>query len=197
VLTLLRLVGHTGKVSFSLFKGFVVHPNDLVTKCMMGVLCTMPTDAPQPKIIAVSSSGLTPPGHAALPLPLKIFYSTLSIMHKDKICMERVVAHCAGWPWDPKRDGIAQEDILGEGWMARKGLPAPGSLKHVLIVRPALLTDGKCVGDEVKGTGKKPYRVSEKEFKGYTVSRKDIAHFVVDALDRWDEFENKRVNVGY
>jgi hypothetical protein len=51
---------------------------------------------------------------------------------------------------------------------------------------------------EAKGKDKLPYRVSEQELGGYTISRKDIAHFVVDALTRrWNEFENKRVNVAY
>ncbi|KAJ7268653.1 hypothetical protein B0H12DRAFT_1095949 [Mycena haematopus] len=187
--------------TFHLFKGFVQTPANLVTQCLLNVLCTMPTytDAPQPKIIVISSTGLTPSAHAALPILLKPLYGVvLAAPHKDKIGMEHAIAHCAGWTWDPKADGDVSEDILGAGWTQRKGLPAPGSLKRILVIRPALLTDGKCVADEVEAKGKgKGYRVSEQELGGYTISRKDTAHFVVDALTRWDEFENKRVNVAY
>ncbi|KAJ6498975.1 hypothetical protein C8R45DRAFT_99383 [Mycena sanguinolenta] len=184
---------------FQLTKGFVQTPPNLVTQCLLNVLCTMPTytSAPQPKIIVISSTGLTPSAHAALPLLLKPLYGVvLAAPHRDKIGMERAIAHCAGWTWDPKADGpVAESEILGEGWTQRKGLPTPGSLKRMLVVRPALLTEGKCVVDENKGKG---YRVSENELGGYTISRKDTAHFVVDALTRrWDEFENKRVNVAY
>ncbi|KAJ7902172.1 hypothetical protein B0H14DRAFT_2670236 [Mycena olivaceomarginata] len=189
--------------TFSVTKGFVQTPANLVTQCLLNVLCTIPEypDAPQPKIIVISSTGLTPSAHDALPCLLKPLYGVvLAAPHKDKIGMERAIAHCAGWTWDPKADGEVAEDILGEGWMERKGLPAAGSLKSMLVVRPALLTDGKCVADELvtKGKAKPAYRVGEQELGGYTISRKDVAHFVVDALTtRWDELRNKHVNVAY
>ncbi|KAJ7717037.1 hypothetical protein B0H16DRAFT_1388487 [Mycena metata] len=187
-----------GTPSFHILKGIVIEPHNLVTQCILNVLCTIPTYpfAPQPKIIAISSIGLTPSAHAALPWLIKPVYSALDIPHRDKVGLERVLAHCAGWTWT---DAEPAADITGEGWMEREGLPASGALKHVLVIQPALLTDGKCVAEEVKAKGKdkKPYRVSEQELGGYTISRKDLAHFVVDALARWDEFENKRVNVAY
>jgi hypothetical protein len=176
-------------------------PPNLVTQCLLNVLCTMPTHpgAPQPKIITISSTGLSPSAHASLPTLLKPLYSVvLTTPHKDKIGAERVIAHCAGWPWNPKTDGEPEAHILAAGWTQRPGLPAPSSLQRVLIIRPALLTDGKCMADEVAAKGKgKSYRVSEKELGGYTISRKDTAHFVVDALSRWEEFGNKCVNVAY
>ncbi|KAJ7497673.1 hypothetical protein FB451DRAFT_1212367 [Mycena latifolia] len=189
-----------GTPSFSILKGFVTKPDNLVTQCLLNVLCTMPTypDAPQPKIVVLSSIGLTPVAHAALPLPLKPLYSMMGVPHRDKVAMERVIAHCAGWAWDAKTDSEPAIDLMGEGWMERQGLPAPGTL-NALVIRAGLLTDGACVADKVeeKGTGKS-YRVSEEELGGYTLSRKDAAHFVVDAITRrWDEFGNKRVNVTY
>ncbi|KAJ7493416.1 hypothetical protein B0H11DRAFT_962109 [Mycena galericulata] len=189
-----------GTPSFSVTKGIVIEPRNLVTQCILNVLCTMPTysDAPQPRIIAISSTGLTPTAHAALPLLMKPMYTMLNVPHKDKVGLERVIAHCAGWAWNSEADGEPTADIMGERWMEREGLPGPGTLKHVLIIRPAFLTDGKCVADKVESTGKgKMYRVSENELGGYTISRKDIAHFIADALGRWDEFENKHVNVAY
>ncbi|KAJ6625832.1 hypothetical protein B0H10DRAFT_1782525 [Mycena sp. CBHHK59/15] len=191
-------VGGTPK--FHLLKGFVINPHNLVTQCLLNVLCTMPTysDAPHPRFIAVSSIGLSPASHAALPLALRPVYAMIAAPHRDKVGMERVIAHCAGWAWDLKTDGDPAVDIMGEGWAQRQGLPASGTLKRVLVVRPALLTDGECVADRVKETGKgKSYRVGEGELGGYTISRKDVAHFIADSLTRWDEFENKRVNVAY
>ncbi|KAJ7746829.1 hypothetical protein DFH07DRAFT_923958 [Mycena maculata] len=190
-----------GTPSFSILKGIVIDQPNLCAQSILNVLCTMPTyaDAPQPRIIVISSIGLTRTAHDALPHLIKPMYSMLNGPHRDKIGMERVLAHCAGWTWNSKADGEPGADIVGEGWRERPGLPAPGTLKRVLVIRPALLTDGKCVADKVAASGKekKTYRVSEEELGGYTISRKDTAHFVVDALARWDEFENKRVNVAY
>ncbi|KAJ6594473.1 hypothetical protein B0H19DRAFT_916713 [Mycena capillaripes] len=182
-----------------MFKGFVMDPPNPVTKCLLSVFCTMPKHTSPPKIIIFSSIGLTPAGHAALPALLKPLYGVvLAAPHRDKIGVERVVAHCAGWAWDPAVDGVVEADILADGWTTRAGLPEPGSLTEVLVVRPALLTDGKCKADERAAKGKgKMYRVGEGELGGYTISRKDAAHFVVNALSRWDEFRNKRVNVSY
>ena len=166
----------------------------------------MPRTSFQPKIVTISSTGLTRASHAALPLPLKPLYGyLLSVPHKDKVGAERVISHCAGWTWNTKDDGEPGEDLMGPGdWTKREGLPAPGSLKRVLVIRPALLTDGECIAEKEvsattkKGKRKEPYRVSDKELHGYTVSRKDVAHFVVDAVsNRWDEFENKCVSIAY
>lgn len=157
------------------------------------------TDAPQPKIVVLSSIGLTPVAHAALPLPMKPLYSMIAGPHRDKVGMERVVAYCAGWPWNAKTDSEPTTDIMGEDWMQRKGLPAPGTLQHALVIRAGFLTDGDCQADKVESGWKgRSYRVSEQELGGYSLSRKDAAHFVVDALTRrWSEFDNKRVNVTY
>lgn len=190
-----------GTPSFSITKGFVQNPHNLVTECLLNVLCTMPTyaHAPQPKIVALSSIGLGPAGFSALPFALKPLYAMIAIPHKDKLGMERAIAHCAGWAWNAKADSEPDAHFMGEGWTTRKGLPASGTLEHALIVRAGLLTDGPCVADQIAKTGKgKPYRVSEQELGGYTISRKDAAHFVVDALTRrWDEFNSKRVNLTY
>ncbi|KAJ7772662.1 hypothetical protein DFH07DRAFT_913526 [Mycena maculata] len=180
--------------SFSLTKGLVMKTPNLCTQCILNVLCTMPTSAhgPQPKLVVLSSTGLTPAAHKALPILLKPLYSMLGAPHRDKVAMERVIAHCAGWTWDPKRDSEPTVDLMGEGWTERSGLPSRGSL-DVLVVRAGWLTDGPCEADKGKG-----YRVSEQELGGYTISRKDAAHFVVDVLTRrWDEFSKKRVNLTY
>ncbi|KAJ7772676.1 hypothetical protein DFH07DRAFT_169415 [Mycena maculata] len=183
-------------VSFSLTKGVVIKTPNLCTQCILNVLCTIPTytNAPRPKFVVLSSGGVTPSGYKALPLLNKAIYTMLGSPSRDKAAMERVVAHCAGWAWVPKRDGEPNVELMGKGWMERAGLPAPGSL-DVLVVRVALLTNGPCEADKGKGKG---YRASEEELGGYTISRKDAAHFVFNVLTRrWDEFSKKRMNLAY
>jgi hypothetical protein len=93
--------------------------------------------------------------------------------------------------------------ISGHERVEGQGGSKEGELKRVLVVRPALLTDGECLAEKlelegVKKESKKAYRVSEGELGGWTVSRKDVAHFVVDAIvHRWDEFEDKCVSIAY
>lgn len=162
----------------------------------MNALITMPRTEPQPRVITVSSIGLTKSSHAALPLLIKPVYGHfLEIPHRDKVGSERVIFHCGGWEWNAKDDGEPSDDVMGPNWRQREGLPAPGSLKSALVIRPALLTDGECQADNPK---KKGYRESEEELRGYTVSRKDVAHFIADAvLNKWSEYENKVINIAY
>ncbi|KAJ7268701.1 hypothetical protein B0H12DRAFT_1067751 [Mycena haematopus] len=177
--------------SFSLTKGFVQTPADLCTRCILNVLCTMPTyaSAPQPKFVLLSSTGLGPAAHKALPALFKPLYGyALALPHRDKMGMEHVIFHCAGWTWDTKTEGKVSPEIMGDRWTERRGLPARGTLRHDLIIRAGSLQMGT----------KKSYRVSEKELGGYTILRKDAAHLVVDALTRRrDELDNKRVNATY
>ncbi len=112
-----------------------------------------------------------------------------------------------GWAWNSSADGEPTTEVLPPGWeKTTEGLPEAGGLRHMMVVRPSLLTDGESLGDKYNaqrdkaGKPKKaPYRVStERDLGGYTVSRKDVAHFIVDAvLNRWDAFENKAVNISY
>ncbi|KAF9077518.1 hypothetical protein BDP27DRAFT_472482 [Rhodocollybia butyracea] len=184
-----------GLPGFSLTKGVYQSPANLVTESLLNALCTMPTQVSPPKLVVVSSTGITHSSHAALPLPLKAFYGQiLAAPHKDKFGVERVVAHCAGWKWD---DGEPSDEIIGKGWLRREGLPTKGTLKESLLIKAALLTDRECKAE--KG-GKKPgYRVKEQQLDGaWTVSRKDVAHFIATAvLSRWNEFSDKCVSIAY
>ncbi|KAG6907151.1 hypothetical protein DXG01_010328 [Tephrocybe rancida] len=183
-----------GIPSFSILRGFVLSPPDLVTHCLLNVLTTLPN--PNTRIIIITTVGLTRSSHAALPLLLRPLYtSVLALAHHDKRGAERLISHCAGRDWNIREDGKILPEILAEGWEATEGLPAPGSVQDVLVIRPAIFTDGECLADTPGG---KKYRVSEEELRGWTVSRRDVAHFVVDAaLHRWSEFSGRRVNIAY
>lgn len=125
----------------------------------------------------------------------------LAAPHRDKVGAEKVVAHCAGWPWD-KDDGDVGADIMGEGWEDTEGLPR-GTLTDIVVVRPAFLMDGPCKADTQAGTsktgkGKDPYRVKEGDIGGYIVGRKDVAHFLVEGvLAEWAQWKGKCISIAY
>ncbi|KIO13767.1 hypothetical protein M404DRAFT_596494 [Pisolithus tinctorius Marx 270] len=184
-------VGGTGR--FTLSKGFVISPPNLVTQALLNCLETLPT--PTPKIITISSAGLTRASHKNLPLLLKPLYGyLLQVPHKDKCGAEEILAHCAGWPWE-ECDSPGPE-ILGANWKER--VPDGGQLKSVVVIRPALLTDGECRADDAS-RNKQAYRVNEGDLSGsYMVSRKDVAHFLVEGVIKdWDTWQGKRVSIAY
>lgn len=171
----------------------MISPPNLVTQALLNCLETLPT--PTPKIIIISSTGLTRSSHKNLPLPLKPLYGYfLQVPHKDKCGAEEVLAHCAGWPWD-KRDS-AGPDILGDEW--EKRVSRYDRLKSLVVIRPALLTDGTCRADQTT-SGKDAYRVSVGDVEGgWTISRKDVAHFLVEGVAKhWDNWEGKCVSIAY
>jgi hypothetical protein len=187
-----------GTPYFKLTKGFVISPPNLVTQSLLNCLETLPS--PHPNIIAISSAGITRIGHKKLPLMLKPLYSyLLAVMHADKCGVEEVLAYCAGWEW--KTEDSPGAEVLGGDWKASGDLPAPGSLKSVVVIRPALLTDGACRADtwEPSSMSGGPYKAKEGDLAGrWTVSRMDVAHFVVEeVVRRWDQWEGKRVSIAY
>ncbi|KAK7455292.1 hypothetical protein VKT23_011165 [Stygiomarasmius scandens] len=198
---LLFTVGGTPNISIR--RGLYIIPDNLVTQSLLNVLRTMPPTSkqPLPKIITVSSAGLTKASYKSLPLLLKPVYSLLVNAFKDKVGAECIMSHVCNWDWNPA-DGEPEENILPKGWQDLPGLPAKGSLSDVaLVIRPVLLTDGECVAEKGERGNEPPYRVqdvNDGEIGGWTVSRKDVAHFVAQAVtERWDEFKGKRVNVAY
>lgn len=192
-------VGAT-KLSFSLTQGAVINPHDLCSRAILNVLSTIPESqrAPgtQPKIIAVSSTGVTKRSHKNLPLALKPMYSyVLGPAHVDKFGMEHVLSYCAGMPWE---DADYRKDVVPADWTKMQGLPAAGSLKTVIVLRAGGLTDGPAKGDDP--TKKPPYTACDDDEKcaGYMITRKDVAHFIVEnALQNWDKWQGKRVSLAY
>lgn len=161
----------------------------------------MPQLEQEPKFVFVSSTGLTKASHENLPFLFKPLYSWLLQMpHADKLGLERILHHTTGIPWaDPEPEPEIMSGGAGGGveWKSRPGLPAAGSFKNWIIVRPALLTDGKCEADKQKK--EEPYKVVEGDgYRGYIVSRADIAHFIVEgAVLHWSRWKGKILSVGY
>jgi hypothetical protein len=171
----------------------------------------MPTLPTQPKFLFVTSIGVGKKSHANLPLIQKPLYSwMLGIPHADKAATERVIFYSAGKEWvdpEPSPELMNLSGQTGDDWLKREGLPAPGELKEWFIVRPAVLTDGECEGDKdaKKKEGKKPtrtkepYRVVEEDAgAGYTISRRDVAHFLVERVATdWDSWQGKVAGISY
>ncbi|KAF8522167.1 hypothetical protein BU17DRAFT_45099 [Hysterangium stoloniferum] len=187
-------VGGTPSFSaFSITKGFVLTPPNLCSFSLYNVLACFPEDiptVPQPKLIVISSNGLTKTSHNALPLVLKpIFSYALHSPHADKLVMERALFHAANWTWSEK-DPNDLTDFLGSDW--QENLGGPGYLKEVVVVRPTLLTDGDA--KPAKGV----YKTSIEEFRhnAYSIPRKEVAHFIVEGLlKNWAEWRGNVVRI--
>lgn len=191
-----------GALKIHWLRGGTISPANLCSTSLLNVLRTMPEElrapARQPRFVVVSTTGATRSSHDRLPLPMRLFYWWLLTQpHVDKLAVERVLAWADGTRWVD--DGYRQ-DVLPAGWEAAPGMPAPGSLRRVLVVRPAFLTDGPSLGDAQREGAKAPYRVNADETgtEGWTISRRDVAHFIVErALPEWEKWEGKRVSLMY
>lgn len=161
-------------------------------------------------MIVLSSIGITHQSHLNLPFLLKPFYGyLLQGPHTDKLGLERVLAYSTGWDWSDHKSDQPEPHILPADWTSKfNGIGEDGSgiksgwLKHLVVVRPALLTSGVCRADvpAANENGKKePYRTKEGDLgNGYTVSREDVAHFIVEGvLAHWEEYENKGIGIAY
>jgi len=201
-LALFTLGGGPSQASFKVCKGLVMNPPDLVTHCFLNLVRTIPPSlrsaaASQPRIVTISSTGLTRAGHKKLPAVLKPLYGyLLAGPHEDKLGAENVAAHYVGRDFpDP-----AKPEVLPSSWTEEEGVAERGAYKKIVVIRPSLLTDGECKADKVAAGGKEPYRLVEDDITGYSVSRKDVAHFVADKLmkdDEWQRWEGKSVGISY
>ncbi|CUA74032.1 hypothetical protein RSOLAG22IIIB_05379 [Rhizoctonia solani] len=162
--------GIGGYPSFSLTKGFVLNPADLTTRSMSILLSVVQASSVRPKLITVSSNGLDPRTHSLLPWLLKIFYEWgLRQPHEDKIGLENNV----------------KQATSSEGWL---------DPKNSVIVRPSLLTSGKCLAD----TKSDAYRTGEELRSAWTVSRADVGHFIAEkVVEEWDRWAGKAWVVSY
>ncbi|CAL1705839.1 unnamed protein product [Somion occarium] len=210
---ILFTVGGTPRLTLA--HGFVLDPPNLCTQAIINVLTTLPSPSAPPKIIAITSIGTTSSSHASVPFLLKPIHNTaLVAAHRDKIGLEKVLGHVCGktaqWGYLPDKDAAGDEldgGVLGKGWKKTEGFPKEEDVATIVVVRPAMLVDGECRADEVdtsgkgrgKGKGKEAYRVQEGDLKNpYTVSRKDVAHYIVEGLlEDWQKWEGKCVSIAY
>jgi hypothetical protein len=131
---------------------------------------------------------LTKKGHAKLPFLWKPLYGYLLHQpHVDKLGVEKAIFHSAGWKWEEKSPSDKFMALNGPDW--EKDLPAEGTYKDVIILRPMFFTDGECTGK---------YRAEARELTGWYISRKEVAHFIAEqAVKHWDDWKGKIVDLTY
>ncbi|KAG8947127.1 hypothetical protein FRC04_010978 [Tulasnella sp. 424] len=165
---ILFAVGGTPK--FTLSKAFIIDPPNICFSALLNVLSVIPRSSPQPRLIALTSNGVTSDTHNKNPLAIRASYALIQGPHADKLGMERLVQWSAGW----------LETSLGgkEGW-----------LQSAVVVGPAVFTDGP-----EKGV----YKVGEDVSGLLPVSLRDVAHFIVnDLVKNWENWQGKRLAIGY
>ena len=172
---------------FHPLKGFILNPPNLCTISVLNVLRAIaPTDL-RPRLAVLAAAGVTTASHRALPLLLKPIYSyLLPGAFADKRGMETIIHHAIGKEYKP--DQTPGSDILPDGW--KNDLPPAGWLKSSVILRPTMLTDGAMT---------QKYRVAlGDDFTSYTVSRRDVGHFIIEELlPEWSKYEGNVVAIGY
>ena len=176
----------------------IISPPDLVTHAILNVLMTLPT--PYPRIVAVTSTGLTKQSHKELPMGMRAMYGyLLRSPHADKQGVETVLARAAGTTVDSTM--APPEGILPAGWDSDPAFPAQGAVHDdLIIIRPAFLTDGPCLS-ETKGPSVVRTRVEADLLVkgGYTISRQDVAYFIAERVlgSEWEQWKGKGVAIAH
>ena len=171
---------------FHPIKGFIIDPPNLCTVSLLNTLRCVAATSVRPKLVILTSTGVTPHSHSVLPLPMKAMYwYLLRQTLQDKRGIEALLHHGLGKEYEAGQTPGPQ--ILPAGW--EKDLPSPGWLKSGVVIRAALLTDGPMT---------KVYRAAVGDFPCYRVSRADVGHFIAEGLlNEWAKWEGNVVCVGY
>ncbi|KZV70509.1 hypothetical protein PENSPDRAFT_752562 [Peniophora sp. CONT] len=186
-----------GSPTFSLCKGLIISPPDLVTHTLLNVLTTLPN--PCPRLVILTSTGITKQSHDELPLAMRALYSyLLRSPLADKLGAETVLARASGT--NVYKNMAPPDGILPADWESQPDFPAPGAVHdNLVIIRPAWLTDGPCLSEK-KGPSVIRTRVAEMDLPvkgGYTISRQDVAYFIVERVlgGEWEDWKNKVVSL--
>jgi hypothetical protein len=173
--------------TFTLTKGFVIHPPDLCTSAFLTVSRVVSQGQPTaPKFVVLSTMGLTPNSKAVIPIPLRPLYGwMLHQPHVDKRGLEAVAFHAIGKEYEAGQ--TPGKPVLKQGW--KQTLPAEGWAKHGVVIRAAMLNDGP---------DKEVYKATVGDRYAWFISRKDVAHFIVEELvPNWEKYDGNIVTIGY
>jgi hypothetical protein len=167
-------------------KGFIIDPPDLCTVSLLNTLRCVAATNVRPKLVILTSTGVTSQSHSVLPLPMKgLYWYLLRGTLQDKRGIETLLYHGLGKEYETGQ--TPGPHILPDGW--EKDLPSPGWLKSGVVIRAALLTDGPMT---------RTYRAAVGDFPCYRVSRADVGHFIAEGLlNEWGKWEGNVVCVGY
>lgn len=171
---------------FHPIKGFIIDPPNLCTVSLLNTLRCVAATNVRPKLVILTSTGVTSHSHSVLPLPMKALYGYLLRQTlQDKRGIETLLYHGLGKEYEAGQ--TPGPHILPAGW--EKDLPSPGWLRSGVVIRAALLTDGPMTGT---------YRAAVNDFPCYRVSRADVGHFIAGGLlNEWAKWEGNVVCVGY
>ncbi|KAG8806110.1 hypothetical protein FRC17_005170 [Serendipita sp. 399] len=182
-------VGATA-ASFSLWEGFVINPRDLCTRSLLTLIKAIHSAMPEhpiPRLVVLSSTGLTRESKAVLPYILRPLYGwLLHVPHDDKKGMEAVVFEGWGKPYEAGE--LPGETVLPSGW--KEGLPSQNGewAKESVIIRAALLMDS---------APRERYRAQVGDFTTTWIARRDVSHFIAERLvNEWETFGGNVVTVG-
>jgi hypothetical protein len=171
-------------------------PHDLCTEGALNILSVVhKAGSPPPKLIILSTTGITQKAMSVLPLAIKpVYWFLLRLPMMDKRGAEAILFHAAGLPYETKRVGGTEvseapgPEYLKEGWKEK----IPGGMLRdsgAVVIRAAMLKDGASTG---------VYRAAKGDFGTYNITREDVAHFIVEDLTKnWENYASGVVTVGY
>ncbi|KAG9126085.1 hypothetical protein FRC07_004959 [Ceratobasidium sp. 392] len=89
----------------------------------------------------------------------------------------------------PGEDSATTAKLGSGGWL---------DAKHTLVVKPAALMRRRCRGDKEQGSAV-PYRIQEEWNGGWTISKRDVAHFIVERAlgGEWTNWCGRKVRIAY
>lgn len=185
-------VGPTAK--FKVFKGMTVNPPNVSAMSYFNTLLAInsgPENTSSLKTIVLSAKSVTPGAMASLPTLVRLFAGwMLRNVNLDKRGMEALVFHGWGKEYEEGMTPTPSQGILPDDW--KEQLPHAGWAKSTVLIRPPRLTDDP---ERVK------YRADIHDFPVWSISRRDLAGFIVDRVlasdDEWKKFEGEVVTIGY
>jgi hypothetical protein len=190
---ILFAVGPTAK--FKLFKGMTVNPPNVSAISYFNTLLAITSGAENPtsppKMIVLSAKAVTPGAMASLPAPVRLLAGWMfRNVNLDKRGMETLVYHGWGKEYEEGMTPTPSQGILPDDW--KEQLPHAGWAKSTVLIRPPRLTDDP---------EKMKYRAEINDFAVWSISRRDLAGFIVDKVlvsdDGSKRFEGEVVTIGY
>jgi hypothetical protein len=180
---ILFAVGSTAK--FKLFKGMTVNSPNVSTMAYFNTLLAITSSAESrsspPKMVDLSAKAVTPGSMASLPAPVRLFAGWMfRSLNLDKRGMEALVFHGWGKEYEEGMTPTPVQGILPHDW--KEQLPQAGWAKSTVLIRPPRLTDDP---ERAK------YRADINDFLVWSISRRDLAGFIVRVVASDEEWREK------
>jgi hypothetical protein len=160
---------------------------------------TQPQSTP-PRVIIITSNGVTKKSHRALPGMMKIISNVLlTDAFRDKRAAEHLLASAissSGADFGCSEEEVKELEKVGLLEVGWKELTKPIIGVEALVVRPSRLVDGECLAEAAAADAKSkkatktsmkkdgpPFRTGPEDLPGaWKVSRKDVAWFIAKVV---------------